>query len=540
MRCTVAPVAGGSDNPDFIMVGAITDTNGQPAQNAIVALVPDSYNPIKDATPDALLLDTTDIHGEYRFDITQKGVYNLQAVHLVGRTRLLITGISVFEDTMIHVKEAALTAPGAVKVFLPSVGINSTTGYIYVPGTSLFAYVNNKTDTTVLDSVPAGIIPVIAYSATNNSTSINIKYNVAVVSGNTTVVSNPLWKYNRKISINTTQAGAGVTGNVYKFPVLIRLNSNNFDFTQTRNDGGDLKFTGIDSVQLPHEIERWDAATNRAEIWVTIDTVFGNNADQSITMYWGNPAASLQTEHGMVFDTAAGFQGVWHLGDAAKDTVRDATLNKYYGISPDSARPPIAEGIIGDCNVFDGTADFITMPNTANSKLNFSQNGYYTVSAWVYLDTLDGVSHCIVSKGYEQYYLRSTYISTNVLNIKPMWEFVEFSESVKWQTSTSPASDKQWSLLVGVRQGDKQLLYCDGILIDSTVDVWQNNVSKNTTNDLSIGKFAKAITVPIIEGYCYFRGGIDEVRILSEAKSPDWVKLCYMNQRVDDRLVVFQ
>jgi hypothetical protein len=65
------------------------------------------------------------------------------------------------------------------------------------------------------------------------------------------------------------------------------------------------------------------------------------------------------------------------------------------------------------------------MPNTANSKLDFSQDGYYTVSAWVYLDTLDGVSHCIVSKGYEQYYLRSTYISTNVLNIKPMWEFVE-------------------------------------------------------------------------------------------------------------------
>ena len=189
---------------------------------------------------------------------------------------------------------------------------------------------------------------------------------------------------------------------------------------------------------------------------------------------------------------------------------------------------------MGNCRTFDGKGNYIVMPNTASGKLNFAENASYTVSAWVLVDTLDVFSHLIVSKGYEQYYLRIT--SWN--SISPQWEFVEFHETTKWETSTFPAAVKLWTLITGVRQGARQLLYCNGVLVDSTIAGWSNTASRNTSNNLSMGKFLQPINVPIPnEGYDFFRGSIDEVRILSAAQSPDWVRLCYMNQRSDDKLV---
>jgi hypothetical protein len=37
-----------------------------------------------------------------------------------------------------------------------------------------------------------------------------------------------------------------------------------------------------------------------------------------------------------------------------------------------------------------------------------------------------------------------------------------------------------------------------------------------------------------------FCGCIDEVRVCRTIRSADWIKLSYMNQRPDDRLVVFK
>jgi hypothetical protein len=38
----------------------------------------------------------------------------------------------------------------------------------------------------------------------------------------------------------------------------------------------------------------------------------------------------------------------------------------------------------------------------------------------------------------------------------------------------------------------------------------------------------------------FFKGGIDEVRVMSVMPDADWIKLCYMNQKSEDLLVVFK
>jgi hypothetical protein len=352
-----------------------------------------------------------------------------------------------------------------------------------------------------------------------------------VVSGDTAFVRNPSWKYARTLGLNTSATGAGIAAAVAHFPVLIRLNAANFNFSQANPHGGDLRFTKADNAPLPYEIERWDPAAGLAEVWVKIDTVFGNDSDQSITMYWGNPASSQRYASGSVFDTAYGFQGVWHLGDNADDSVRDATSNRYHGVSPDTARPSIAEGVIGNCRVFDGVGDYITMPNTTSGKLDFPQNGHYSVSAWVTADTFVELAQMVASKGKFQYILWLDSAS---------WEFNEYQDKSGWDVTAQKANVKQWVLLTGVRDGASQYIYVNGEPADSIFDR-PCTESENTASDFFIGRAHGRMALRNgKDDYYSFKGCIDEVRVYSAARSGDWIKLCYMNQRIDDRLVVFK
>lgn len=529
---TLEPGGSGTETTTGI-IGTVVNSQGDPQANVQVQLLPEAYNPVRDTI--IIPIDTTDSLGRYSFMQIFSGNYTVQAVHISNRTRAFTSGVLVASDTVITEPDT-LRAPGSIKVSLSS-AVKNSAGYVYIPGTVIFAYCHDSSDFVMLDSVPAGQINQIAYSSTSQAGPGIIRYEIRVRSNDTTDVWNPLWKHARLIGLNTSETGANIAGNVSNFPILIRLNAGNFDFSQAQSDGTDIRFTKADSAFIDYETERWDPVAKTAEIWVKVDTVYGSDSTQCITMYWGNTASANYSNSAAVFDTMAGFQGVWHFSDDTDNEVRDATVNGYHGLSPDTARPQISSGVAGKCRVFNGIADFVTMPNTANSKLNFPVEGYYTVSAWVALDTLDNAPHLIVAKGYEQYFLRFTYFPSNL----PLWEFVEFNETNNWQACTTTAISRQWILLTGVRQGNTQLLYCNGEVVDSTPNIYTtDSYSRNTSNDLSIGKFLEEVNLPNDDGFCFFNGSIDEVRISSAARSPDWMKLCYMNQRADDRLVKFK
>lgn len=516
----------GGGGSEVEVVGRVCFLDGEPAPFTQVKLIPAHYDPlVMNSIPDSMI-DTTDQYGCYSFHNVAPDIYNVQALQLTQRTRMLVTEVEVTGDST-TIPVDTLFETGNVRILL-----SGGEGFVTIPGTDVSKYVAEGSTEVVLDSIPSGNIPEIRYVAVDGTIAA-VRRNVSVEPSQTTDLSNILWDYSQSIVLNTSISGAGVSNDVYNFPVLVRLSKNNFDFSQTNNDGTDLCFTKTNGIPLVFEIEQWDAVSGYAAIWVRVDTVYGDNNTQQIIMHWGNSTAAGLSDSYAVFDTANGFQGVWHLNDGSD--ARDATGNKYHGNSPDTAQPATGKGIIGNCCIFDGTSDYISMPNTAESKLNFEENSQYTISAWVLLDTFDNASHCIVSKGYQQYFLRSTYFPTN----SPSWEFVEFGSIVNWQVSISPASEKQWVMLTGVRQGSRQFLYCNDLLVDSTVDNWTQGFTRNTTENLSIGRFLSEVTFPTYDGYCFFKGSIDEVRICSEVKTADYIKLCYMNQRSDDRLVNF-
>ena len=110
---------------------------------------------------------------------------------------------------------------------------------------------------------------------------------------------------------------------MYNFPLLVRLDSTNFDFTQAI-DSSDVRFARADGTHLLYQKERWDSTNKVAELWVLVDTVRSGQSSQYITMYWGKNGVFSKSNPNRVFDTANGFAGVWHL---ANSNFNDATPN---------------------------------------------------------------------------------------------------------------------------------------------------------------------------------------------------------------------
>jgi hypothetical protein len=535
MRCTMDLAGGSSEIGNGMVFGRVVDEQGNPASMTIVRIMPSDYNPLKNGPLADTCIDTTDADGIYQLIAPYGRTYSIQAVHMSLRTRVLVPGVAM-KNTDCNVPQCTLKVPGAIKVSLPE-GIDPLFGYVNVPGSEIFAFINNGAGFVTLDSVPAGVIPAIYYSSTANSASTVIRYDVLVISGTTTMVYNPSWKYARRLVLNTTTGGANVSGDVYHFPVLVRLTAGNFTFAQAKADGGDLWFTKADGTPLPYEIERYNAGSHRAEIWVKADTVYGNDSSHFITMYWGNPAAASESNGGAVFDTMQGFQGTWHLGET--DTLaHDATGNRYNGTGYFTSS---VTGMIGNAQQFNGVSSFLQMKGTAQSRLNFPMNGRYTVSAWIYHDTLaDSVTYLIAGKGELQYFIKTFGLAQSTPQHEHQWEFTEYHGNNIWQAATLvPAAAKAWTYLVGIRDGSSQYLYVNGALVMEGYRVFgtgQDTIARDTRDDFSIGAFLRPVA-DWNQGYAYFNGAIDEVEVSSMPRNADWIRLSYMNQKERDALV---
>lgn len=535
LRCTVDHIAGAGSETTNSFTGTVASVDGTPAANATVRLIPALYNPVKDHPLPDSFTTTTNNQGKYEFRHINQGIYNVFVKHESSSTGALVFGVYAVVDT-IAVPRATLSEMGSVRVIISQ--DNNKPGYVYVPGTPFFAVSDSNAKQVVIDKVPPSVIPQITYSSKDSKAYSVIRYNIAVKPADTTVAANPSWAHSRRLFLNTTTSGASTTNPVYNFPVLVRLNQSTFDFSQTKAGGADLRFTTPDNRMLTYEIERWDSDNKEAEVWVRVDTIRGNDNHQFIVMYWGNPEATDVSNGAATFDTSAGFQGVWHLEGDGSDTAYDATANRYNGTPINMTAASEVTGSIGMARSFDSS--YLVMKNTASSRLNFDVNGVYSMSAWVYADLIDSIPHAIASKGHEQYYLQLKGVKNN----RATWEFVDYIDQKGWeytQDSVPPQPGANvWVYLTGVHSGTTQKMYINGKKVDEKTPVYSGTASRNTADNFTIGSHGRDVPIPYPQGFSYFHGKIDEVRVSSVAQSDDWIRLCYMNQKADDALVVFE
>ena len=534
LRCaSLGPLAGTVTQSGNGMVCGVVVDSGTLVPGARVLLVPAQYDPKSGGPLPDSLADTTDPSGAFGIFADKRYEYNVEVEPISGKNALF-RGVGFSSGDTQSTGLIRLATPGAIKVIAPDTERTSA-AYVYIPGTMLFSPMHG--DMAILDNVPAGNIPTLYFNpASAGYKSRTIQTNIPVESGKTTTVTDySLWKHSKPLYLNTTVSGANVAGNVTDFPALVRLTSNNFDFSQARVAGEDVRFDKADGTPLAFEIERWDTGAGHAEIWVKLDTVYGNDSSHYFVMHWGNPVAVNASNGSAVFDTGDGFQGVWHLSGPGNTIAFDATFNLYDGNLVGISSTSTVGGIIGQARMFDGLTNALSMPNTAAGKLDFNENDAYSMSLWVYADTIDTLWHAIAGKGHEQYYIQYKCSGNN----KAKWEFVEYHDRRGWEVvddSTAPGP-KQWLYIVGVRSGSSQKLYFNGVLASEAKWTMPGTYARNTGDNFSFGRYERPDSIPNYQGWSYFKGKIDEARVMSVASTPDRIKLCYMNQKEQDALL---
>lgn len=175
------------------------------------------------------------------------------------------------------------------------------------------------------------------------------------------------YAYRTKINVNAQ--GAGVTGDVARAPVLVRLHTGNFDFADVKKDGSDLRFVaGDDRTPLAFHIEKWAPDEQQALVWVDVSGL-KPGAAQAIYAYYGNEKAAGGQNVAGTF--GPDYRLVWHF-DAA-GAPRDATANGFNGAGGEGRN---ARGLIGSSLSLDGTAG-VSVPAQAFT------GGPVSVSFWV-------------------------------------------------------------------------------------------------------------------------------------------------------------
>ena len=524
--------AGGSGSETVFGKARMPD--GRPAAKAVVRVRPAGY--LSSLTPgnnsnqqaDAV----TDDSGRFAVSVFDTGRYfleiNTSAGHALLRA-ITVDGLSVTSDLGVAVLEKTASISGTAH--------DAAGGAVRIFGLERLAPVNAVSGTFSFSDLPSGTYTFHLVPKMQPAAELMIS-SVKLVAGDVQdVLLSSGWTFSKRFYLNTTASGANVSGTVNNFPVLIRLTATQFNFPGAQSDGSDLRLARPDNTPLPYEIERWDGVKGQAEIWVKVDTVYGNYSTHFITMYWGNPNASGLSDGAAVFDTGAlggGFQGVWHLQETGKNRALDATGNHYDGNPSDTAPTPAA-GPIGVAQQFNGISNYIGMAGTANSKLNFPVNGTFSVSAWAKVDRFNNQSNVIVSKQLYQFSLQ--------LRNDNFWEFHNYADTIGFEStaSSSSASPGVWTYVVGVRSGKNQYFFVNGTLngsfTEGAIAAGNATMPRITSDIVSIGRLP-AINNPG-QTWRHFTGTIDEVRISNIAQSADWIKLCYMNQRLDDRLVMY-
>jgi hypothetical protein len=313
------------------------------------------------------------------------------------------------------------------------------------------------------------------------------------------------WTNSAQVYINTTADFGDVTGNVYDFPIPVRLNAGNFTFSAANADGSDIRFSRNGEALL-YEIESWNSAGSAAVVWVKMDTVSGNSL-QTFTMHWGNPAAASESNGAVVFAPADGHQGVWHLAEEGNDSAdgyKDATGNGNHGKGYNLEAEDAVPAVVGTGLSMDGTDEWVFM-----DSVDISGAAPRSIAGWVRgNESKDWVAAFgFVADVSELYTYFDIEVNADDQYVLHTWG---------GQPATNiPSNDDTWRYFAATYNGSTSLVYVDGLEVNSLTS------ELATVDRFAIGRrFGQS-----------FNGVFDEVRVANVARSADWVKLAYETQR---------
>ena len=316
------------------------------------------------------------------------------------------------------------------------------------------------------------------------------------------------WQHEGRIYILTTPEGANLPPSASEndFPLLVRLHKDFFDFSQARPNGEDIRFS-LEGKPLACQIEEWDAAKGAASIWVRIPVIKGN-ARQEIQIHWGKADAASESSGAAVFNESNGYLSVWHMSDPVKDEVGTLACT--------NVGTTASAGIIGLARHFAGRQGIFCGEKITNYP---SGSDAHSTEAWFRAEKPNAT---IIGWGNEQAQGKV------VMNFRsPPHVSMDCYFSDANVASTGMLRMPEWVHVAHTYQRGEARIYVNGVL---------DGTSKGQGAPLNLKQPARLWLGGWYHNY-NFAGDMDEVRVSKVARSADWVRLQYENQKPMQTLV---
>ena len=206
----------------------------------------------------------------------------------------------------------------------------------------------------------------------------------------------------------------------------------------------------------------------------------------------------------------------WHFNENSGNSIQDSSGNANTGTINDGLW---TTGKFGSAVQFDGLSSYIEIPDS-----NVLDGGsQISIEAWV--KPVLGTRGSIVSK-----YIYSSTVNERVYEIDITNDGkVSFalssngtSSGTIWLTSSTAITNNAWNHIVATSNGTTMNIYINGALDNNTISA--PPIIHSSSHNLQIGAWKYD---PSGTTVAYFKGDIDEVRLLSKALSEDEITTDY-------------
>lgn len=318
--------------------------------------------------------------------------------------------------------------------------------------------------------------------------------------------------------------------NLIDFPLLVVLHESALKTVSNggnveSNHGYDILFCGANDAKLEHQVESYNPVTGELTAWVKLPVLF-NNVDTEIKITCGNNSINTNSSTENVWNSE--YEAVWHMNDNPSATDLQDAAGTFNGQSfGNMTGSDLVVGKIAGAIDFDGNDDYFAIEN--KSYTNPGEVNTLTVSAWVKtdfnnnswtsnwslidFDRSEYFNFFVHGKGYISFCTRANGID-------------DFHGGAQGQVNNN-----EWHHVVAVFDGQAKKLFIDGVLVGTVNNPHGGQPIGSGTNRFGfIGEGSEAGSYNGSRNNLYYKGKIDELRLIEAVKSDGWIMTEYFNQ----------
>jgi hypothetical protein len=320
---------------------------------------------------------------------------------------------------------------------------------------------------------------------------------------------NTWWNSDWQFRNSLTFDNSGQVDTLKNFPVLVTLNSTNFDYLKAKSDGSDLRF--LDGTnELNYHIEKWNASGD-SYVWVNVSSILAGSSSDYIWMYYGNPAAANTQDISGTYDT--NFMGVWHLNETSGSPM-DATSYSNHGTIYNNVQMDLVGKVDGAAD-FEGDLaddDYIDCGN--DPSLEFDASKDYTWSAWIYRHANSDWDVIFSKFSWTNYGIR-VFVNTGGAP-----KIVVGNHQNDFVTTINSINLNTWYYITMVYNSTLPMLPA----------IYINGEREGT---IGVATFLSDFSTPFDIGYGVndegWDGELDEIRFSNTARSDSWIKAQFLS-----------